>query len=175
MGQQQLLLLVLGIVIVGLAVAVGIEAFRENQRKVSMDQTVQTAVEMGARAILWKQTPAALGGGAVMTAFGSEGGGADLADFGYTVNGAGICDYASGGRTPITRGDNCVITEHGEFHLARRTDSSWQQRNSIGYIHAITRYGRNAYRIEIIEEDGGRLHTAINAIRNGRAALPMPD
>ena len=33
MGQQQLLLLVLGIVIVGLAVVVGIQAFGENQKK----------------------------------------------------------------------------------------------------------------------------------------------
>jgi Tfp pilus assembly ATPase PilU len=33
MGQQQLLLLVLGIVIVGLAVVVGIQAFSENQKQ----------------------------------------------------------------------------------------------------------------------------------------------
>ena len=37
MGQQQLLLLVLGIVIVGLAVVVGIQAFSENQRKANAD------------------------------------------------------------------------------------------------------------------------------------------
>lgn len=61
MGQQQLL--VLGVVIVGLAVVVGIEAFGENRRKARQDQTVQLMVDLGAKAQLWKLTPPPLGGG----------------------------------------------------------------------------------------------------------------
>src|SRR5690554_5459445 len=44
MGQQQLLLLVLGIVIVGLAVVVGIQAFGENQKKANSDAPANAGV-----------------------------------------------------------------------------------------------------------------------------------
>ena len=37
MGQQQLLLLVLTIVIVGMAVLIGIQAFSQNQKKANID------------------------------------------------------------------------------------------------------------------------------------------
>ncbi|MEM6785225.1 MAG: hypothetical protein AAF624_16005 [Bacteroidota bacterium] len=63
MGQQQLLLLVLSIVVVGLAVAVGIESFEENQRKARQDQTIVLLVDIAAKAQAWKKTPTAMGGG----------------------------------------------------------------------------------------------------------------
>ncbi|MEM8558487.1 MAG: hypothetical protein AAGG50_11750 [Bacteroidota bacterium] len=62
MGQQQLLLLVLGIVIVGLAVAVGISAFEENQRKARRDAAMERIVDVAAKIQAWKMKPAALGG-----------------------------------------------------------------------------------------------------------------
>ena len=46
MGQQQLLLLVLGIVIVGLAVVVGIQAFSENQQKANLDAMINDGVRI---------------------------------------------------------------------------------------------------------------------------------
>ena len=64
MGQQQLLLLVLGIVIVGLAVVVGIQAFGENQKKANADAMVNDAVRIASDAQAWKLKPAAFGGGA---------------------------------------------------------------------------------------------------------------
>jgi hypothetical protein len=69
MGQQQLLLLVLGIVIVGLAVVVGIEAFEENQHKAEIDRHTLAAVSMATEVIAWWQKPAALGGGGQTTDF----------------------------------------------------------------------------------------------------------
>jgi hypothetical protein len=63
MGQQQLLLLVLGVVIVGLAVVVGIQAFEENQRKARQDQVQALMVEIASKAQAWKMTHRALGGG----------------------------------------------------------------------------------------------------------------
>ena len=45
MGQQQLLLLVLGIIIVSLAVVVGIDAYSDNQAKSSEDAMVNTALD----------------------------------------------------------------------------------------------------------------------------------
>jgi hypothetical protein len=64
MGQQQLLLLVLGIVIVGLAVVVGIQAFSENQKKANADAMVNDAIRIASDAQAWKLKPAAFGGGA---------------------------------------------------------------------------------------------------------------
>ena len=53
MGQQQLLLLVLTVVIVGLAVVIGIEAFDENERKSRMDTMTNEAVRIAAEAQAW--------------------------------------------------------------------------------------------------------------------------
>ena len=64
MGQQQLLLLVLGIVIVGLAVVVGIQAFGENQKKSNSDALVNDVVRIASDAQAWNLKPAAFGGGA---------------------------------------------------------------------------------------------------------------
>ena len=46
MGQQQLLLLVLGIVIVGLAVVVGINAFGENQKRANADALINDGLRI---------------------------------------------------------------------------------------------------------------------------------
>lgn len=64
MGQQQLLLLVLGIVIVGLSVVVGIQAFSENQKKANADSLVNDAIRIASDAQAWKLKPSAFGGGA---------------------------------------------------------------------------------------------------------------
>lgn len=64
MGQQQLLLLVLTVVLVGTATATGVDAFSENRRKFRQDQTAQLMLDLAARAQAWKATPSALGGGA---------------------------------------------------------------------------------------------------------------
>jgi hypothetical protein len=63
MGQQQLLLLVLGIVIVGLAVVVGIQAFGENQKKANADALVNDGVRIASDAQAWNLKPQAFGGG----------------------------------------------------------------------------------------------------------------
>lgn len=63
MGQQQLLLLVLSIVIVGMAVAVGIQSFSENQRKSNADILVNDAIRIAADAQAWTLKPTVLGGG----------------------------------------------------------------------------------------------------------------
>ena len=57
MGQQQLLLLVLGIVIVGLAVGVGITAFSENQRKANADALVVNALRIALECQAWDLKP----------------------------------------------------------------------------------------------------------------------
>ena len=62
MGQQQLLLLVLGIVIVGLAVVAGIQAFAENQKKANADALLNDGIRVASAAQAWYLKPAAFGG-----------------------------------------------------------------------------------------------------------------
>ena len=63
MGQQQLILLVLGIVIVGLAVTIGIQAFSENAKKANMDALVDDAIEFATSAQTWMLKPSIYAGG----------------------------------------------------------------------------------------------------------------
>ena len=81
MGQQQLLLLVLGIVIVGLAVVVGIQAFSENQKKANADALVNDAIRIASDAQAWKLKPAAFGGGSAVAGWT----GMTLNQLGYEV------------------------------------------------------------------------------------------
>lgn len=67
MGQQQLLLLVLGIVIVGLAVVTGIASFEENGAKAERDRQLAAMVEIAANIDVWRSKPVALGGGDGLT------------------------------------------------------------------------------------------------------------
>ena len=62
MGQQQLLLLVLGIVIVGLAVVVGIQAFSENRTKSNADALTTDALRIASDVQAWALKPAQFGG-----------------------------------------------------------------------------------------------------------------
>ena len=62
MGQQQLLLLVLGIVIVGLAVVVGINAFSENRVKSNADAGVTDALRIVSDIQAWALKPGQFGG-----------------------------------------------------------------------------------------------------------------
>ena len=63
MGQQQLLLLVLGIVIVGIAVVAGIQAFSEGKAKAAQDAAVSDAMRIISDVQAWKLKPGAFGGG----------------------------------------------------------------------------------------------------------------
>jgi len=84
MGQQQLLLLVLGIVIVGLAVVVGIQAFGENQKKANSDALVNDVVRIASDAQAWNLKPTAFGGGAGSFL------GVSFDQLGYVATSAGI-------------------------------------------------------------------------------------
>ncbi len=85
MGQQQLLLLVLGIVIVGLAVVVGIQAFSENQKKANADAMVNDAIRIASDAQAWLLKPQAFGGGAGTGDFSAF----NMAQVGYEVASSG--------------------------------------------------------------------------------------
>ena len=62
MGQQQLLLLVLGIVIVGIAILVGINAYSENSIKANWDALLQDGLRIASDSQSWKSKPFLFGG-----------------------------------------------------------------------------------------------------------------
>ena len=63
MGQQQLLLIVLGVIVVGIAVVVGINLFTANAVSANRDGVVADLNNLGAMAQQYYRKPVAMGGG----------------------------------------------------------------------------------------------------------------
>ena len=63
MGQQQLLLIILGIIIVGIAIAVGISQFGAQSTESNKDAMTSNLVSLAANAYQYKIRPSTLGGG----------------------------------------------------------------------------------------------------------------
>ncbi len=63
MGQQQLLLIVLGVIIVGIAIAVGISMFKSNAQSSNRDQVINDLNNLAAKAQQYYRKPTAMGGG----------------------------------------------------------------------------------------------------------------
>jgi type II secretory pathway pseudopilin PulG len=63
MGQQQLLLLVVTTVIVGLAIMIGVEVFGSSMAKANEDSVRKDIIEISSRLQQYYRTPEALGGG----------------------------------------------------------------------------------------------------------------
>ena len=63
MGQQQLLLIVLGVIIVGIAVVVGINVFTAQSEESAKDAIVSDCTTLGAMAQQYFRKPQAMGGG----------------------------------------------------------------------------------------------------------------
>ncbi|MCS7052717.1 MAG: hypothetical protein NZM09_03160 [Ignavibacterium sp.] len=63
MGQQQLLLIVLGVIIVGIAVVVGINLFNTSAEESTKDTLVSEGTNLGALAQQYYKKPSEMGGG----------------------------------------------------------------------------------------------------------------
>ena len=63
MGQQQLLLIVLGVIIVGIAVVVGINVFTASSEEAAKDAVVADCTTIGAMAQQYYRKPTAMAGG----------------------------------------------------------------------------------------------------------------
>jgi len=63
LGQQQLLLIVLAIIIVGIAIAVSIQLFRSNAIEAKRDILIEETTTLGVMALQYFKKPAELGGG----------------------------------------------------------------------------------------------------------------
>ena len=113
MGQQQLLLLVLGIVIVGFAVIVGLQAFAVNQKKANIDAIQLTSMRIASEAQAWLRTPTSFGGG--MPTLGNRpsdfsGLSLEIQDLGYSIDGSGNYVDLNGVYSGTISGGNFIIT-----------------------------------------------------------------
>jgi hypothetical protein len=63
MGQQQLLLIVLGVILVGVAVVLGIQYFSVGAEEGAKDELVAHSITIGANAQQWFKKPVSMGGG----------------------------------------------------------------------------------------------------------------
>ena len=63
MGQQQLLLIILGVIIVGIAIAVGISQFGAHSSQSNKDGVTSSLVNIAANAYQYKIRPTTMGGG----------------------------------------------------------------------------------------------------------------
>ncbi len=95
MGQQQLLLIVLGVIIVGIAVVVGINLFNANAEEAAKDGVVSDCTNLGAMAQQFYKKPLSMGGG-----------GNDFT--GFTVP-AGLVTTANGTYAATPAGQTCSI------------------------------------------------------------------
>jgi len=105
MGQQQLLLLVLGIVIVGLAVVVGIQAFDDGRSSAALDAIRMDMVKIVSDNEAYADKPAAFGGPAVTGTLSI-----DFTDLGYT---SGLSTTTANNDTYTTANGSYVLTAGG--------------------------------------------------------------
>jgi hypothetical protein len=63
MGQQQLLLIILGVIIVGIAIAVGVSMFGAQSTNANKDAITSSVINIGADAYHYKIRPTSMGGG----------------------------------------------------------------------------------------------------------------
>lgn len=63
MGQQQLLLIILGVIVVGIAIAVGISQFGAHSIQANKDGVTSSLINLAADAYQYRIRPTTLGGG----------------------------------------------------------------------------------------------------------------
>ena len=112
MGQQQLLLLVLGVVLVGLAVVVGISAFEEHKAKAQVDVYTEQAVRIASQAIAWKAQPQASGGGQGVYALS----GLTLGDLGFSNVVARACGNGQCQEAQTSNGDYVFLWDQNSAY-----------------------------------------------------------
>jgi hypothetical protein len=110
MGQQQLLLLVLATVIVGLATVAGIQAFDQGQTQANQDALTQSAVKIASDIQARIQEPAQFGGydGSISNATSNI----TLEEMGYDTN-SNVWETADGECAITTGGSNDASPSNG--------------------------------------------------------------
>jgi len=89
MSQAQYLIIVLGIIIVGVAVAMGMKIFNENRKKANLDALAGETYELAIDAQRWMRKPEFFGGGGDTCAETCDWSDATLPAMGYASNSDG--------------------------------------------------------------------------------------
>ena len=113
MGQQQLLLIVLAIVIAGFATVLGLQVFAVNQKKANADALQMTAMRIAAEGQAWLRTPDTFGGGMPTTGIRPgdyTGLTVSLRDLGFSVDASDTFTDVNGSYTMAVSGADLVIT-----------------------------------------------------------------
>lgn len=119
MGQQQLLLIILGVIIVGIAVAVGITLFQDNAVSSNKDAMTNDMMHLAAKARHFYSRPTSMGGGG----HSFTGLTADAAGMLKLVT-AQFSNNSNGTYTIKTAGDNASVVFQGVGKTAM-TDGSY--------------------------------------------------
>lgn len=148
MAQQQLLLLVLSIIIVGVSLVLGITTYSEDKKDFERDAANAALVDLATRAIAYRTTPRTMNGG-------TRGDGSSSFE-GFTMEavGATLRDSEGGGYDLL--GDGSCFTGHAtpdgtEFRAAWYPAGDCDTSNNIVLKMTVT--GIDASSISI--EDGG--------------------
>ena len=124
MGQQQLLLIILGVIIVGIAVAVGITMFQDNAIDQNRSAVIADLTTLAAKAQQFYAKPITLGGGGNSFAQGGDAGAgltatpvglAYLASPAFTTNANGVYTIKTGGTatTVVLHGVGAISIDGG--------------------------------------------------------------
>jgi len=139
MGQQQLLVIVMTVVVAMASMAMGLQAFQEGQRKANLDAMMDDAVIISGDIQAWRIQPAPLGGGK-----GVDLDGFSLTSIKYettsddeyiTQNGTFTAFVTDG--TLIVQGDNMdydgriLVTINGEGSKCMRTNITDTSDNTL--------------------------------------------
>lgn len=119
MGQQQLLLIVLGVIIVGIAIVVGINLFSASSLEANRDGVVADNMNLAALAQQYYKKPTGLGGGNnTFTGFAIPALLATTANGGYVVETPGAQSIKLKGTGVVASG-----TKHYVVHTTVSADS----------------------------------------------------
>ena len=116
MGSQQLLLIVLGVIVVGIAVVVGISIFGSNADQANKDAVTQDLLRMASQAQGYYRKPSMLGGGGndftglSLNDLGFSGTNTSNANGTYAVSGAGSTSVVLVGTSATVSGATVSIT-----------------------------------------------------------------
>jgi hypothetical protein len=111
MGQQQLLLIVLGVIVVGIAVVVGINLFNANAVSSNRDAVISDLNNLGAMAQQYYKKPISMGGGG--NSFDGKGPNGNLTGGTAWVIPAQLDTTANGTYSATVSGQSVIIDGYG--------------------------------------------------------------
>jgi hypothetical protein len=126
MGQQQLLLIILGVIIVGIAIAVGLSLFSAQSQQANHDAIINDLNNISANAYQFYIRPASMGGGAnSYTGYTIPSRMQSNENAGYVAVPNGTTNCAITGTSASVTGATILATVDATGHVAISTSYAW--------------------------------------------------